>query len=432
MAGRSGRRRVDPGSPVVDLDAVFADDAFVDRIAARTWGAEPTPLTSGTAGRFAAGASRGSLLTVDHLTDLLTQWRQELAITPIPAPPRAVEVAPAVRQPQRKQSKKATLRPALAVAAAIAALLVGAASIGSKEAPRESALFALTEVLWPSRAASVASADKVDAILLEARSAIQDGRTQDAQLALLRATVELGTVDVVDGKGDMQEKVAAMWVEVAPLAGPTGIQPRPPTGALSPTTGLRTPAEIPMAVLAAQAGVAQSVAAESAAAQSVTAQSAAPAGAGQPTGAQLAAPQVQAAKPTQSQPSQAPTGAVQAALAPGWPSNTASTQSADPSLSGSAAPVVSGAPVVVAGNEPPVTTPAPSSEPATPPPPTAPVDPLLAVAAPDTPIATEQSPPAPTPSVPGQRVDSTNTVDAAPISSQDSAPDQLDTAAGTG
>jgi hypothetical protein len=32
MASRSGGRRVDPGSPLVDLDVVFADDAAIDRI----------------------------------------------------------------------------------------------------------------------------------------------------------------------------------------------------------------------------------------------------------------------------------------------------------------------------------------------------------------------------------------------------------------
>ena len=67
----------------------------------------------------------------------------------------------ALPHPARSPSRNRALRPALAIAAAIAALLVGSASIGSKDAPRDSPLFALTEVLWPSRAASVASADQV-------------------------------------------------------------------------------------------------------------------------------------------------------------------------------------------------------------------------------------------------------------------------------
>ena len=37
MASRSGRRRVDHSSPLVDLDDVFADDALIDAIAAGPW-----------------------------------------------------------------------------------------------------------------------------------------------------------------------------------------------------------------------------------------------------------------------------------------------------------------------------------------------------------------------------------------------------------
>ena len=314
------------------------------------------------------------------------------------------------------------MRPALAIAAAIAALLVGAASIGSKDAPRDSPLFALTTVLWPSRAVSVASADQVDAILVEARAAILDGRTQDAQLALLQATVVLGSVDVVDGKGDKQEKVAAMWVEVAPQP-VNGDQPRESTATSRPSTpGTRSAIEseraqnTPLAILAAQAAAGTT-------------------GAGQPDGVQVAAPQPAGA---QIVPPPAPsTDALQAALGPGWPSSQAAAPPsvAVPAVTGVASPAASEAPVVPVVDVPPIeeTTTVPPSVPSTPPPPTAPADPPAEVSASDSPSATEQSPPAPTPSEPDPIIETTAPDSAAPFSSDPDASAQVDPAAtGTG
>jgi hypothetical protein len=413
MAGRSGRRRVDPGSPLVDLDAVFADDALIDAIAGQTWGGDPARLTA-PMNRAAAGSSRGSLLTVDPLTELLELWRQELAVEPIPAAPDAGRAAAPVQR--RPPSRKRTLRPALATAAAIGALLVGAASIGSKDAPRESPLFVLTQVLWPSRVVSLASADQVDAILLEARTAIQDGRTQDAQLALLRAAVVLGSVDDVDGKGDRQEVVAALWVEVAPQPSSTGTEPNSAAGTRPTTPGTRSAApssmtpKTPLAVLAAPAT------------DSTTA-------AAQPAGAQVAAPQ--SSGPQIVPPAASSTGAGHVAVGPGWPTAVVTPPPVDgPAVTGSAAP--STAPVVPVGTAPPVagTTAAPPSVPSTPPPPTVPVDPRAEVAASEPPSATEQSPPAPTPSEPSPTVETTAADGAGPFSSTETAAvNKLDPAA---
>ncbi len=423
MAGRSGRRRVDPGSPLVDLDAVFADDALVDSFAGQPWGGDPARFTSSSVSRAAAGSSRGSLLTVDPLTELLELWRQELAVEPMPAPPDALgAVAPVQRRPP---SRKRTLRPALAIAAAIGALLVGAASIGSKDAPRESPLFVLTQVLWPNRVVSVASADQVDAILLEARTAIQDGRTQDAQLALLRATVALGSVDDVDGKGDRQDVVAALWVEVAPQPSSTGTQPNSAAGAQPTAPGARpaapgtrsaaassTTRNTPLAILAAPATDGTTVAA-------------------QPAGPQVAAPQ--SAGQQIVLPAEPSTGAVQAALGAGWPTAAVTPPPIDgPAVTESAAPSASAAPVVPVVTAPPVvvTTAAPPSVPSTPPPPTVPVDPPAEVSASEPPSATEQSPPAPTPSEPSPAVETTATDSAGPISSTETvALNKLDPAA---
>ena len=410
MAGRSGRRHVDPGSPLVDLDAVFADDALVDAIAGQAWGGDPVRLSKGPAARTAAGSHHGGLLTADPLTELFEAWRSELAMTPMPAPPSAIRTSAPVQQ--RPPSRKRTLRPALAIAAAIAALLVGAASIGSKDAPRDSPLFALTTVLWPSRAVSVASADQVDAILVAARDAIKDGRTQDAQLALLQATVVLGSVDVLDGKDDRQQAVAAMWVEVAPQS-PSGAQPRESVGSSGPTSpGTKSDnawmLSTPSAVLAAQTAAGTTAA-------------------GQPAEVQVAAPQPAGPLIV---PPPAATSALQVALGAGWPSSQAEPPPVvgEPVLTDTAAAVPSGAPVVSVVESPPVVeaTSAAPSVPPTPPAPTAPVDPPAEIPTSDPPSATEQSPPAPTPSEPGQTVDTSTPDSAGPFSSETDASAEVD------
>ncbi len=408
MAGRSGRRRVDPCSPVVDLDAVFADDALIDAIAAQSWTSDPGPFAGGSLSGSASGSPRGVLVavnpltvdpstTVDPLTEILESWRQELAVAPLPAPPRALQTNVPVHQ-RRPQSRSRALRPALAIAAAIAALLVGSASVGSKDAPRDSPLFALTQVLWPSRVASVASADQVGAILVEARFALDNGRQQDAQLALLRAAAELGRVDDVDGKGEMQQKVATLWVEAAPLDLP-GTRPRDegqskPTPTRTRSSGLQgssSPATVAAQSAAAQSAAAQSAAAQSVPAQSVPAQAAAPAG--------TAGPQIDPSPTAAAQVSSA--GILLAASGTGSPTGSAvapssiggSVASAVDTPTASAAAISSVAPTAAAAAAPAV-----SSAPSTPPQPTVPADPPAELPLSDPPSATEQSPPSPTPS----------------------------------
>ncbi len=406
MAGRSGRRRVDPSSPLVDLDAVFADDAFIDAIAAQSWGADPHPLADSSAGR-SIGSPSGAVLTVtpptmrprsvDPLTEIFQSWRQELAVEPLPAPPKSVRTHGPAQQ-RRPPSRNRALRPALAIAAAIAALLVGSASIASKDAPRDSPLFALTQALWPSRAASVASADQVGAILVEARFALDDGRPQDAQLALLRAAAELGRVDDVDGKSDMQQQVAALWVQAAPQEtrdtrgqddSPTttrGPRPSAGQGSSTPDAPSAQAAVAEQAAIAALAGgVAQAAGAAQAAAAAV------------PGGSQNAA---QVLAPAQAPP----TDVLQAALGAGWPSSTdVAPSTAGPVVSSVDTPTTDAAAISSAGDpsSPAETVAVVPSVPSTPPEPTAPAE----VPASDPPVATEQSPPSPTPSGPTQSVD---------------------------
>src|SRR5690349_15562094 len=121
--GRSGRRRQDHSSPLVDLDLVFADDRLIDRISQSPWGpAERTPSTGGAHRREAGAFARTEPATADPLAGLFETWRDELAADPMPAlPPLRPTLVPQLAE---RPVKRRSLRPALSIAAAIAALLV--------------------------------------------------------------------------------------------------------------------------------------------------------------------------------------------------------------------------------------------------------------------------------------------------------------------
>ncbi len=130
--GRSGRRRQDHSSPLVDVDIVFADDRLIDRIAQSPWGPAERTSTGGAHRRDARRPAYSELATADPLTELFETWRDELAADPMPALPRLRPTL--VPQVAERPPKRRSMRPALAIAAAIAALLVGTATIGSKNA----------------------------------------------------------------------------------------------------------------------------------------------------------------------------------------------------------------------------------------------------------------------------------------------------------
>jgi hypothetical protein len=219
MASRSGRRRVDHSSPLVDLDDVFADDAFIDAIATRPWDPHAGPWdTDNTAGGGLADHGRhrtpGSADTAEPLTELFGNWRRELAQTPIPDVPSIPKTIDVVSRPKPKRSH----RPALAVAAAIAALLVGSTFVGSRQATEGSALWNVTAVLWPDRVESVASRDKVRSAIEVAQVALKENRAADAQAALLDASFEIGKVDEADGRQYLQSSLEGLWKQAAPAS----------------------------------------------------------------------------------------------------------------------------------------------------------------------------------------------------------------------
>ncbi len=254
MAPRSGYRRVDHGSPLVDLDVVFADDLLVDGIAdcRRAHTDRPGPDRS-TQDRSTQDRLKQRSVgpAGDPVMDLFRSWRDELTSVPLPPPPDVRHALAGV--PTEDAAGRRSLRPALAIAAAIAALLVGTATVGSRHAAPDSALWAVTQVIWPDRAESVASRQHVEDALHEAEAALANGQTQQAQLALLRAAMELGKVDDVDGRGDMQVQVDQLWRAAAPQELSSG-SPLPYLLADGPETAAASPMSSSSAVGQARGG----------------------------------------------------------------------------------------------------------------------------------------------------------------------------------
>ena len=218
MAGRSGRRRVDPSSPLVDLDVVFADDEWLDGIATRPW-MSPTDAVEWSVRRIDSAPNgcppstpRRTLLTGDPLTELFENWRDELALAPLPEPPRlgdlgrdrraaeasgqALTARPHWRSPPRsrpcwsgrRRSARRTRRPT------------------ARSGPSPT-------VFWPNRVASVESADRANRELDLAQVALVEGRSEEAKLALFRATEALGGVEDLDGRDGIKQQVATSVVD---------------------------------------------------------------------------------------------------------------------------------------------------------------------------------------------------------------------------
>jgi hypothetical protein len=245
---RRHRHAVDPDSPVVDLDRVLADDSWIDEIG------RGGPWPSDGAATGSAGAHRGSGrhrcgIRGEPLRELLDDWRTELSHRPLPPSPVLTRPATAPTRSPRPRS----LRPMLAIAAAIGAVVVGSASIGAANATPDSPFWPITRALWPDRAES---ADAVRSSLDQARTALDSGRTGEAQAALWRAVDQLRRLPEGDEHDAMQQTIVALWVAATPPSGSTSdaAQPRP-AGASAPSNG-PAPVSAPGSANASPAGVA--------------------------------------------------------------------------------------------------------------------------------------------------------------------------------
>jgi len=87
MAGRHGRRALDPDAPVVDLDRVLADDARIDDIGRSPWPADAAAMRPARPlGADRVAGSHHRCARGEPLLDLFDEWRTELAARPLPQP----------------------------------------------------------------------------------------------------------------------------------------------------------------------------------------------------------------------------------------------------------------------------------------------------------------------------------------------------------
>jgi hypothetical protein len=215
MSGRHQRRRGDPGSPVVDLADVFADDDLIEALL----GGRPVAAGSGAPAPWTGRAGGADVLGSDPLIDLFETWRDELVAAPLPARPAVSRAADAVADGHVRRNR--SVRPALFIVAAIIALLIGSAAVGSRTAKPGDTLWGLASVLWSDRTESVNSVKQVNLAMDRARRLLADGRQADARTALIQATVELGQIDALDMPESMRADVQTMWRQLVPATTPS-------------------------------------------------------------------------------------------------------------------------------------------------------------------------------------------------------------------
>ena len=208
MSGRSKRRHGD--SPVVDVADVFADDALIDGLLSER--SEPVSVGAGFGGHDAGSGAPGA----DPLIELFDIWREEISSTPLPPMPVVRRASHPVATGRHRLQR--TARPAMFIAAAICALLIGSAAVGSRTARPGDSLWPLASVLWSDRLDSVQSLNDVKDALAEVQIALDAGRPDDAREALMRATVHLGHVDDLDMPESMPAQVQELWVDIIPEA----------------------------------------------------------------------------------------------------------------------------------------------------------------------------------------------------------------------
>jgi hypothetical protein len=206
--------RPDDGDEPVDLNKVASDDVFIESLsAAPLFDDVDQPVRDDVHGQQFRVPSAETPPTVEvQLAALLRSWQREIGATPLP-PRLSDEVAVAMvrNAPLRRRS----LRPMLAVAAAIGGLLIGSAAIGARSAPVDSVLFPLTQLLWGDRADSMEAADKVRDQLEAANQDLDAGHPEEAQAKLDVVTVVITKVAPRDGRENLESEVQSVAEEIS-------------------------------------------------------------------------------------------------------------------------------------------------------------------------------------------------------------------------
>lgn len=99
------------------------------------------------------------------------------------------------------------------MAAAIGAVMVGSATVAAAQADPGSALWPITQMVWPARAESIQSTRDAEVALAEARSALATGRSADARQAILRAETELAGIADTAARDSVRATATRLWTQ---------------------------------------------------------------------------------------------------------------------------------------------------------------------------------------------------------------------------
>ncbi len=191
----------DPSEMPVDLAAVQADDALLDLLGSvdRTPGGVDHTL----------GGVDGELMRV------LTAWRREVhadSIRELVDTETALAAISAARRPARRRG------PVFApVAAAAAVLVIAFSAMGllAKSAHPGDNLWGVTQVLYSDYARSVEAAAFVQSELEEARTALQQGKPEQAKAALDSIQQQLPAIAEAEGRTDLTARHHELERELA-------------------------------------------------------------------------------------------------------------------------------------------------------------------------------------------------------------------------
>lgn len=178
--------------------------------------------------------------SADPLTSLLVAWKAELASAPLPEPISITEAVAIVRS---APAPRRSLRPVMAIAVAIFALLMGSAAVGSRSATPGDMLWPVTQLLWSDRADSVIAGRDARQGIDSASAAIVAGHPEAAVVALESVTVILTKVQEQDGRVTLEsdyQRVSAQLESMAPES--SSKAPAPTTGQASTNTNTTAPA----------------------------------------------------------------------------------------------------------------------------------------------------------------------------------------------
>jgi anti-sigma-D factor RsdA-like protein len=176
----------------IDLVAVQTDDELINALSAGF-----TVSGSGGAGGFGSGFGSD-----DRVAAVLAAWKAEVDAEPVPELLDLDTAVAAVRAARPRSARFRHLAP-VAAAAAFVVLVAGGVSVGSYSAQPDDTLWPVTQVVFPTKAASVQAASNAQEHIDKAKQALVAGRPDDAARELAQARVDLGAVRSEEGRDEL-------------------------------------------------------------------------------------------------------------------------------------------------------------------------------------------------------------------------------------